>query len=149
MGIQNIFIVECPCGIATPLPPQSPLGIFLPPRPQPNPSKWPANFACSHCGQWFSRSAEVIHLVENASLVRSLEGESFWRVDFPCDQQGCERNIATYIVLSESASSNNVSAFVRANNGLKCPEHGLIVQPQAPTLVQKFPYLFRLMRPNA
>jgi hypothetical protein len=32
---------------------------------------------------------------------------------------------------------------VRASNGLTCPEHGLILQPQEPVLVQRYPYHFQ------
>jgi len=141
MGIQNIFIVECPCGIATPLPPQSPLGIFLPPKPQPNLNKWPADFVCHDCGQLFSRSAQEIHLVENASLVQSLNGESFWQVDFSCDHKGCGQCRSTYIVWPESSLGRGTAAFARASNGLKCPEHGSILLPPGTVIGEALPIL--------
>jgi hypothetical protein len=143
MGVQALFVVEYPCGKAIALPPQSQLGIFRPPQPRPNLNKWPANFVCHDCGQWSSHSAEAIRLEENASLVHSLAGESFWRVEFACDQKGCEQCISTHIVWPESATANFVAAFVRASSGLRCPEHGLILQPQEPVVVQRSPYHFR------
>lgn len=142
MGVRSIFIVECPCGIAIPLPPQSPLGIFLPPKPQPNLNKWPANFVCHDCGQLFSCLAQEMHLVENASLVLGLTGESFWQVDFPCDHKDCGQCVSTYVVWPESSLGSGAAAFVRASNGLKCPQHGLILMPQEPVLVRRYPYLF-------
>jgi len=143
MDVQSIFIVECRCGTAIALPPQSPLGIFQPPRPQPNQNKWPANFVCPDCGQWFSRPQDKIRQVENASLVQSLTGASFWRVDFACNRRGCKRHISSYIVFPESSSANGVAAFVRSSSGLKCAEHGLLLQLGESILVQQFPYLWR------
>jgi hypothetical protein len=142
--IQSVFVVTCPCGVAIPLPPQSPLGIFQPPTPRPSQRNWPANFECSHCGRWFSRSAQETHLVENASLFQSLRGESFWRVELRCGHPRCEQNISTYTTMPDTSSPSSVGAFVRANSGLKCPDHGLIGQPSEPTSVERFPYLFRL-----
>ena len=143
MAVQSFFTLAYPCGVTIALPPQSPLGIFLPPKCQPSPNKWPANFVCQDCGRLFSHSAQDVHLVENASLVQSLVGESFWYLEFTCDQKGCKHCISTYIVWPESSSANGAAAFVRASNGLKCPQHGLILRPGGPTFVQKHPYLFR------
>lgn len=137
------FIVECPCGVAIPLPPQSPLGIFQPPTPRPSLDKWPANFECSHCGQWFSRSAQDIHLEEIASLAHNLSEDSFWQVEFGCDQPRCEKRIDTYTTLPAASSANLVVGFVRASSGMNCPVHGLILQPQEGILVGRSSYLFQ------
>lgn len=143
MGVQSIFVVWCPCRQSIALPPQSPLGIFRPPEPRPNLNKWPANFVCTDCEQWFSRLAEETHLIENASLVvQSLTGNGFWQVEFVCNHRDCGQCIPTYITLPLSSSASGIAAYVRASSGLKCPEHGLLLLREEPTLVKWYPYLF-------
>jgi hypothetical protein len=142
-GIQPIFIVECECRVAIPLPPQSPLGIFLPPRPRPNPDKWPANFVCTDCGRWFSRSAQEFHLEENASLVRSLDGETFWRVVFECERPDCGQCISAYLMLPPTRDAIGVAAIARASKAVECPVHGMILLPREPSYADSYPYLFR------
>lgn len=119
--------LNCPYGdneyCYTPLPLQSPLGIYEDQQYRPI-GEWPATFLCLRHGLASSYWPDSIHLLTEPR-VQGLPVPQLWKIECECARENC-RKLHTIYTARAPDPETVLKLIARRNPALVCGDHNLI-----------------------